>query len=89
MKGKGLVLRTIVTVIILGSLVITVGIGHQLNVLAKEYKKTQTVTQAVTQVNNCGNYILPSSVTCSNSNSEVQGNQKNLNSIAFSLLPFP
>jgi len=89
MKGKGLVLRTIIMVITLGLLIITVGIGHQLNVLAKEYKKTQTVTQTVTQVNNCGNYILPSSVTCSNSNSEVKGNQNSLNSIAFSLLPFP
>ena len=85
MKGKGIVLRTIILVITLGLLVITIGIGHQLNVLAKEYKKTQTVTQ----INNCGNYILPSSVTCSNSDSEVQGNQNSLNSIVFSLLPFP
>ncbi|HEY7573361.1 MAG TPA: hypothetical protein VH796_18535 [Nitrososphaeraceae archaeon] len=85
MKGKGIILRTIIIVITLGLLVITIGIGHQLNALAKEYKKTQTVTQ----LNNCGNYILPSNVTCSNSNSEIQGNQNNLNTIAFSLLPFP
>jgi short-subunit dehydrogenase len=85
MKGKGIVIRSITIFITIGLLVVTVGIGHESNALAKEYKKTQTVTQ----VNNCGNYILPSSVTCSNSNSQVQGNQNSLNSIAFSLLPFP
>ena len=84
MKGKGLLLWSIIVLLTVG-LFATLGIGHNTNALAREYKKTQTVTQ----VNNCGNYILPTSVTCSNSVSQVQGNQNAVNSIVFSLLPFP
>jgi hypothetical protein len=85
MKSKALELTTIISIITVGLIVVTIGIGSDGNALAKEYKKTQTITQ----VNNCGNYILPTNVTCSNSNSEVQGNQNSLNTVAFSLLPFP
>ena len=85
MKSKALELIAIISIITVGSLVVTVGIGVDGNAQAKEYKKTQTIAQ----VNNCGNYILPTNITCSNSDSEVQGNQNSLNSIAFSLLPFP
>lgn len=85
MKSKAVELIAIIPIIIVGLLVVTVGIGVDGNAQAKEYKKTQTIAQ----VNNCGNYILPTNITCSNSDSEVQGNQNSLNSIAFSLLPFP
>ncbi len=85
MKSKAVELIAIISIITVGLLVVTVGIGVDGNAQAKEYKKTQTMAQ----VNNCGNYILPTNITCSNSDSEVQGNQNSLNSIAFSLLPFP
>jgi hypothetical protein len=85
MKSKAVELIAIIPIITVGLLVVTVGIGVDGNAQAKEYKKTQTIAQ----VNNCGNYILPTNITCSNSDSEVQGNQNSLNSIAFSLLPFP
>ena len=85
MKSKALELIAIISIITVGLLVVTVGIGVDGNAQAKEYKKTHTMAQ----VNNCGNYILPTNITCSNSDSEVQGNQNSLNSIAFSLLPFP
>jgi len=85
MKSKALELIAIISIITVGLLVVPVAIGVDGNVQAKEYKKTQTMAQ----VNNCGNYILPTNITCSNSDSEVQGNQNSLNSIAFSLLPFP
>jgi hypothetical protein len=85
MKSKAVELIAIIPIITVGLLVVTVGIGVDGNAQAKQYKKTQTIAQ----VNNCGNYILPTNITCSNSDSEVQGNQNSLNSIAFSLLPFP
>ena len=64
-------------------LVVTIGIGADGNALAKEYKKTQTIAQ----VNNCG-ITLPTNVTCSNSDSDVQGNQNSLNTIAFHCFHF-
>jgi hypothetical protein len=82
MKSKALELIAII--ITVGLLVVPVGIDTDGNAQAK-YKKTMMMAQ----VNNCGNYILPTNITCSNSDSEVQGNQNSLNSIAFSLLPFP
>lgn len=85
MKRKALELIAIISIITVGLLVVPVGIGMDGNAQAKEYKKTLMMAQ----VNNCGNYILPTNITCSNSDSEVQGNQNSLNSIAFSLLPFP
>ena len=85
MKSKALELIAIISIITVGLLVVPIGIGVDENAQAKEYKKTLTTAQ----VNNCGNYILPTNITCSNSDSDLQGNQNSLNSIAFSLLPFP
>jgi hypothetical protein len=50
-----------------------------------KYKKSQTITQ----VNKCGNYILPTNITCSNSNSQDQGGNSVNSAETISVLPFP
>jgi hypothetical protein len=85
MNSKVLALVAIISIIMAGLLIVTIGIGTDGSALAKKYKKTQTLAQ----VNSCGNYILPTNVTCSNSDSEKQGDGNSINSVTLSLLPFP
>jgi hypothetical protein len=87
MNNKILVLMTITFIISAGLLVVTLAVDTDGSASAKKYKKTQTVAQ----VNNCGNYILPINVTCSNfnSNSKDNGDYDNVGATNPSLPPFP
>ncbi len=78
---------TITSIISAGLLVVTLAVDTDGSASAKKYKKTQTVAQ----VNNCGNYILPTNVTCSNisSNSKDYGDYNGVGATNPSLPPFP
>jgi hypothetical protein len=71
---------------IAGLFILVLGTNTNNNLLAKEY-----MTQTVEQVNDCGNYKLPNSVTCSNFNlnSERISINNNMTLVHQSFLPFP
>lgn len=79
---------TIVFTIATGLLlfILTIGTYSYDNIFAKKYK-----TPTVQQVNDCGNYGLPTNITCSNSGFHTDG-QENINNMTivnYSPLPFP
>jgi hypothetical protein len=73
-----LVVSIIVVVIIAAA---TTDSGY--NVLAKNYKKSETTAQ----VNDCGNGILPLNIDCQNTASQTQGNDNTVSTS--SSIPFP
>ena len=77
----------IIVSIMSAGLVVAIGIDTDNNALAKKYKKTKTLAQ----LNNCGNQLLPTNITCANYNSDSEG-RENYNSMGAtnpSPLPFP
>lgn len=85
MNSKVLALMATICIITAVLFLVTSVIDTDGTALAKQYRKTQTVAQ----VNSCGNQILPANVTCSNSNSEVQGSDNGVNTEIRLSLPFP
>ncbi|MGC2597944.1 MAG: hypothetical protein WA395_07420 [Nitrososphaeraceae archaeon] len=87
MNSKIIGLMIIVSIISAGLLIVAIGIDTDNSALAKKYKKTQTLAQ----LNNCGNQLLPTNITCANYNSYSEGHE-NYNSVGAtnpSPLPFP
>jgi hypothetical protein len=67
-------------------LLVITGIDADNSIIAKKYQ-----AQTIGQVNNCGNYVLPTNVTCSNSglNSEGLESIYNIGIVNHSFPPFP
>ena len=61
----------IISIISVGLLIVVIGTDTDNNALAKKYKKTKTLAQ----LNNCGNQLLPTNITCANYNSDLEGRE--------------
>jgi len=87
MNSKIIGLIIIISIISVELLIVVIGTDTDNNALAKKYKKTKTLAQ----LNNCGNQLLPTNITCANYNSDSEG-RENYNSMGAtnpSPLPFP
>lgn len=84
-KNK-IALLVITSIVVAGVFTLTIGIGVNNTVFAKNYKP-----QTEQQVNNCGNNASPANITCSNlsPNAEVQKNIDNTTIVHYLFLPFP
>ena len=86
MNNKILALMAVMYIISVGLLILAVGIDTHGSTLAKKYRKTQ----AFSQVNNCGNSLLPTNITCTNYNSNPEDHQSySVSTTNPSLPPFP
>ena len=81
-----LALMTITSMITAVLLLVITEIDADNSTIAKKYK-----AQTIGQVNNCGNYVSPTNVTCSNFglNSEGHESISNISIVNHSFLPFP
>jgi hypothetical protein len=79
-----LALMTITSIIATGLFILTIGIDVDSSAFAKKYN-----TQTVTQINNCGNHLLPTNVICSNFGLNSDEHESINNIVGHSFLPFP
>lgn len=87
MIDNKLALVTIISMISVGLFTLTMGTYvDDNNVFAKKLK-----TRIGEQVNDCGNNVLTTNVTCSNSGSNSEGHENinNMTIVHYSFLPFP
>ncbi len=77
---------TITSIITVVLLFVITGTDVDSSAFAKKYN-----TQTVTQINNCGNYVSPTNVTCSNFGLDPEGHESinNISIVDHSCLPFP
>ena len=86
MIDNKLALITITSMVMVGRLLVITGIDADNRTIAKKYK-----AQTIGQINNCGNYVSPTNVTCSNFglNSEGHESINNISIVNHSFQPFP